>query len=197
MTIRSHRPARRAVSSLMLVALAAAACGGGASTTPAGGGTAPSAAAASNAQTGGGTSSASPTGASPSTAAAGQAVNVCDLLPVAQVASITGQSLTQATENDTPALKSYGCYYGAAGSAGVSVTVDTDAAATFGTLMQEALALGGEQVSGLGDKAYHAVLGVNALFGDTGIFVSTDPAASALEPDAAAISLIKALQPKL
>lgn len=197
MSIRSHDPATRAVFSLLLVTLAVAACGGGASTTPAGGGTAVSAPAGSGAQAVGGPSPAAPTSAGTTTAGAGQPVNVCDLLPLAQVASISGQALTQATENDTAALKSYGCYYSAAGSAGVSVTVDTDAAATFGTLMQEAEALGGEPVGGLGDKAYHAVLGVNALFGDIGIFASTDPAASALEPDAAAIALIKALQPKL
>ncbi len=197
MLIRSHHPATRAVFSLLLVALAAAACGGGASTKPTGGGTAASAAAGSTTPAGGGASPAAPNSAGTTTAGAGQPVNVCDLLPVAQVASLTGQALTQATENDTAALKDYGCYYSATGSAGVQVTVDTDAAATFGTLMQQALDLGGEQVSGLGDKAYHAVLGVTALFGDTSIFASTDPAASALEPDAAAITLIKTIQPKL
>ena len=128
---------------------------------------------------------------------AGQPVKVCDLLPVATVASITGQQLTQATESDTAALQSYGCYYGGAGLAGVTVTVSDGAADTFDTLMQEALALGGEQVSGLGDKAYHAVLGVSALFGDVSIFASTDLAAAALQPDDAAITLIKTLQPKL
>jgi hypothetical protein len=116
---------------------------------------------------------------------------------VATVASITGQSLTQATESDTAALQSFGCYYGGTGLAGVTVTVADGAADTFDTLMQEALALGGEQVSGLGDKAYHAVLGVNALFGDVSIFASTDLAATALQPDDAAITLIKTLQPKL
>jgi hypothetical protein len=41
------------------------------------------------------------------------------------------------------------------------------------------------------------VLGVNALFGDVSIFASTDLAATALQPDDAAITLIKTLQPKL
>ena len=204
MPIRSH-PGPRVVLSLALVALVAAACGGGSSATPADGSSAPSVApaasaggsASASAQASVGASQAAPPSAGTAAGGAGQPVKVCDLLPVATVASITGQSLTQATEGDVPALQSYGCYYGGTGSAGVTVTLDEDAAGTFDTLMQEALALGGESVSGLGDKAYHAVLGVNALFGNVGIFVSTDIAATALEPDAAAITLIKTLQPKL
>jgi hypothetical protein len=39
--------------------------------------------------------------------------------------------------------------------------------------------------------------GREALFCDVSIFASTDPAATALEPDDAAITLIKNLQPKL
>jgi hypothetical protein len=35
------------------------------------------------------------------------------------------------------------------------------------------------------------------LFGDVSIFSSTDPTASALEPDQAALTTIKTLQPKL
>jgi len=179
-----------ASAGLVAIAFAIAGCGGSAT-----GGTSNPAAASS-------TQSAVPAasaGASAGTAVsgAGHPVKVCELLPVATVASITGQSLTQATESDTAALQSFGCYYGGTGLAGVTVTVADNAAGTFDTLMQEALALGGEQVSGLGDKAYHAVLGVNALFGDVSIFASTDPAASALEPDTAAITLIKTLQPKL
>jgi hypothetical protein len=207
MSIRSH-PGSRAVLSLALVAIVAAACSGGGSSTPAVAAAASSSAesaapaasagdsAPASAQPAGGASQSAPASAG-AAGGAGQPVTVCDLLPVATVASITGQSLNQATESDTPALQSYGCYYGGAGTAGVTVTVAYDAAGTFDTLMQAALALGGEQVSGLGDKAYHAVLGVNALFGNVGIFASTDPAATALEPDDAAITLIKTLQPKL
>ena len=191
---------------LVAIAFAIAGCGGStASTAPAAASSAqaaaPAASAASGASAGGqastGASQAAPASAGTAAGGAGQPVKVCDLLPVATVASITGQQLTQATESDTAALQSYGCYYGGAGLAGVTVTVADGAADTFDTLMQEALALGGEQVSGLGDKAYHAVLGVNALFGDVSIFASTDLAATALQPDDAAITLIKTLQPKL
>ena len=204
MSIRSH-PGLRAVLSLVVVAFAAAACGGGGSATPATSSSAQSVtpaasaggSASASAQATAGASQAAPASAGTAAGGAGQPVKVCDLLPVATVASITGQQLTQATESDTAALQSYGCYYGGAGLAGVTVTVADGAADTFDTLMQEALALGGEQVSGLGDKAYHAVLGVNALFGDVSIFASTDLAATALQPDDAAITLIKTLQPKL
>ena len=204
MSIRSH-PGLRAVLSLVVVAFAAAACGGGGSATPAASSSAQSVTPAASAggsasasvQASAGASQAAPASAGTAAGGAGQPVKVCDLLPVATAASITGQQLTQATESDTAALQSYGCYYGGAGLAGVTVTVADGAADTFDTLMQEALALGGEQVSGLGDKAYHAVLGVNALFGDVSIFASTDLAATALQPDDAAITLIKTLQPKL
>ena len=204
MSIRSH-PGLRAVLSLVVVAFAAAACGGGGSATPAASSSAQSVTPAASAggsasasvQASAGASQAAPASAGTAAGGAGQPVKVCDLLPVATVASITGQQLTQATESDTAALQSYGCYYGGAGLAGVTVTVADGAADTFDTLMQEALALGGEQVSGLGDKAYHAVLGVNALFGEGSIFASTDLAATALQPDDAAITLIKTLQPKL
>ncbi len=204
MSIRSHTGSR-AVLSLALVAFAAGACGGGGSSTPAGSGipqpAAPTAyaggSASASAQAAEGASQAAPATTGTAEGGAGQPVKVCDLLPLAQVVSITGQPLTQATENDTASLQDYGCYYGGAGSAGVQVTVSANAASTFDSLMQEALALGGEQVSGLGDKAYHAVLGVNALFGDVSIFASTNPAATALQPDAVAITLIKTLQPKL
>jgi len=204
MSIRSH-PGLRAVLSLVVVAFAAAACGGGGSATPAASSSAQSVTPAASAggsastsvQASAGASQSAPASAGTAAGGAGQPVKVCDLLPVATVASITGQQLTQATESDTAALQSYGCYYGGAGLAGVTVTVADGAADTFDTLMQEALALGGEQVSGLGDKAYHAVLGVNALFGDVSIFASTDLAATALQPDDAAITLIKTLQPKL
>jgi len=204
MSIRSH-PGLRAVLSLVVVAFAAAACGGGGSATPAASSSAQSVTPAASAggsasasvQASAGASQAAPASAGTAAGGAGQPVKVCDLLPVATVASITGQQLTQATESDTAALQSYGCYYGGADLDGVTVTVADGAADTFDTLMQEALALGGEQVSGLGDKAYHAVLGVNALFGDVSIFASTDLAATALQPDDAAVTLIKTLQPKL
>ena len=204
MSIRSH-PGLRAVLSLVVVAFAAAACGGGGSATPAASSSAQSVTPAASAggsastsvQASAGASQSAPASAGTAAGGAGQPVKVCELLPVATVASITGQQLTQATESDTAALQSYGCYYGGAGLAGVTVTVADGAADTFDTLMQEALALGGEQVSGLSDKAYHAVLGVSALFGDVSIFASTDLAATALQPDDAAITLIKTLQPKL
>ena len=54
----------------------------------------------------------------------GHPVNVCALLPVATVASITGEPLTVATEADTLSYKIYHCdYTNAAGSSGLGVSV--------------------------------------------------------------------------
>ena len=108
MSIRSH-PGLRAVLSLVVVAFAAAACGGGGSATPAASSSAQSVtpaasaggSASASAQATAGASQAAPASAGTAAGGAGQPVKVCDLLPVATVASITGQQLTQATESDT------------------------------------------------------------------------------------------------
>jgi hypothetical protein len=122
----------------------------------------------------------------------GHPVNVCSVLPVATVASVTGEPLTQAEEQDTTSYKIYMCNYTSAdGTSGVTVSVlALDAAVGYDASVQAAGA-GGKPISGLGDKAFTSILGVEALFGNVSISVSN------LQSDAAAETLIKDLQPKL
>lgn len=182
---------------LIAIALAIAGCGG----TSAAGTTAPSG--APGASVAGGGSTPAPTAGAASLAGPavagtvedgiGHPVNVCDVLPVATVASITGETLTVATEDDTLAYKIYACTYtNAAGTAEVRVSVlALDAAAGFDGGLQVALTTGGKQIAGLGDKADSSALGVEALFGNVSISVSNAPS------DDVAATIIKTLQPKL
>ncbi len=192
----------RASVGLVAVAFAIAGCAGAGS---AGSGTpsttaqsaAPAAstgagASAGSGQTGGGTSPAGAGNAGSVEDGLGHAVSVCDLLPVAMVASVTGEPLTVAKENDTTDYKIYACSYTSAdGTSGVDVSVlALDAAAGFDSDLQAAGA-GAKQISGLGDKAFSSILGVKALFGNVSITVSN------LQSDDAAATLIRTLQPKL
>jgi hypothetical protein len=120
-------------------------------------------------------------------------LDVCALLPVATVASITGRSLTGSTSNGISGR--HACEYGA--NTAVSVVVvrpggATDYAQTAGS--------GDTPVSGLGDKAfYNTSVGVVALFGDTEVQAHVEPS-GALTPDQISTmeqALVKALQPKL
>ena len=126
--------------------------------------------------------------------ALGHTVNVCTLLPVATVASITSEPLTVATEQDTLPTKTYVCNYASSdGTFGVLITVAAMAAATgydldLSSTNQVTTA---KQISGLGDKAFSGPLGLESLFGNVLITVSN------LQSDAAAETLIRTLQPKL
>jgi hypothetical protein len=116
---------------------------------------------------------------------------VCALLPVATVASVSGESLTVATEDDTLSYKIYVCdYTNSAGTSGLRVSVlALDAAAGYdGDVQADS---GAKQISGLGDKAFSGTLGQEALFGNVVIKVSN------LQSAAAAETLIRTLQPKL
>jgi hypothetical protein len=126
-------------------------------------------------------------------AGASTTFDVCALLPVATVASITGQAITGSTSNIISGR--HACEYGA--NIAVSVVVvrpggATDYAQTAGP--------GDTPVSGLGDKAfYNSNVGVVALFGDTEVQAHlaqpgalTDSQISAMEQ-----AMVKALQPKL
>jgi hypothetical protein len=122
----------------------------------------------------------------------GHPVTICQLLPVATVAQLTGEKLTVATEDDTVAYKIYACDYKSAdGTAGVRVSVLADQAKAGYDATLEANGAGAHQISGLGDKAFSAITGVEALFGDVSITVSN------LTADDAAVQIIRALQPKL
>jgi hypothetical protein len=122
----------------------------------------------------------------------GHPVNICSLLPVATVASVTGEPLTVAQEQDTVSYKIYACNYTSAdGTSGCTVSVlALDAVAGYGGSV-DAAGSGGKPISGVGDKAFTSILGVEALFGNVSITVSD------LQSDDAAVTLIKDLQPKL
>jgi glucose/arabinose dehydrogenase len=122
----------------------------------------------------------------------GHPVNVCQLLPVATVASVSGENLTQAKEDDTLSYKIYACdYSNAAGTDGVDVSVLAQDAAPGYDGALSAAGFGAKQISGLGDKAFSSILGLQALFGNVSITVSNLPS------DQASATLIRDLQPKL
>lgn len=122
----------------------------------------------------------------------GHPVNVCSLLPVATVASVSGEPLTVAQEQDTVSYKLYTCNYTSAdGTSGLTVSVlALDAAAGYADAVQAAGSRG-TSVSGLGDKAFSSILGLEALFGNVSITVAN------LQSDAASETLIRYLQSKL
>jgi hypothetical protein len=124
----------------------------------------------------------------------GHTVNVCTLLPVATVASITGEPLTVGKEDDNLPTKAYVCDYTSSdGTFGVFITVVAmDAAIGYDLdLSSTSQVTPAKQISGLGDKAFSGPLGLEALFGNVSINVSN------LQSDAAAETLIRTLQPKL
>lgn len=188
--------AARCGATLLLVMFAAA-CSGAASNSPAGAQGPSLAAGASTLAAGAtGTPAGQPqgqqSGAGSVSDGLGHPVNICTLLPVATVASITGEPLTVATEADTLAYKTYVCNYTSAdGTSELTVTVEAmDAAIGYDAGVQAA-GTSDKQISGLGDKANSSLLGLDALFGNVRITVTN------LQSDAAAETLIRTLQPKL
>jgi hypothetical protein len=120
-------------------------------------------------------------------------LDVCALLPVATVASITRQALTGSTSNGIGGR--HACEYGANTAASV-VVVRPGGAADYA----QTAGSGDTPVSGLGDKAfYNSSVGVVALFGDTEVQAHVEPS-GALTPDQISAidqALVKALQLKL
>ena len=172
----------------LLLVMVAAACSSGAAGSPAGAQASPGAVVA------GATAQGQPQGGGAGSVndALGHTVNVCALLPVATVASVTSEPLTVATEQDTLPTKTYVCNYASSdGTFGVLITVAAmDAAIGYDSSLQAA-GSGAKQISGLGDKANSSILGVAALFGNVSITVSD------MVPDVPAEALIRTLQPKL
>jgi hypothetical protein len=122
----------------------------------------------------------------------GHPVSVCQLLPVATVASVSGEDLTVAKEDDTLSYKIYSCNYSnTGGTDGVVVSVLAEDAVAGYDGGLSAAGKGAKQISGLGDKASSSVLGLNALFGNVLITVA------GLTSDQASATLIRDLQPKL
>jgi hypothetical protein len=129
------------------------------------------------------------------TAGGGPAVKVCTLLPVATVASITGQNLTVAQENDSDAPQVTTCGYFTASGTGLTVAVTSLATVD---IFDNALKNDGTNatlISGLGDKAYSTDYGgvthVRARFGKVEIDAAGMVSLQAAE------TLIRTLQPKL
>ena len=178
----------------LLLVMFAAACSSGTTTAPAGAQGSPGGVSASTVAGATAPGQAQGGGASSVNDGLGHSVNICTLLPVATVASITGEPLTVATEQDTLSYKTYVCNYTSAdGMSGVVVTVlAMDAAVGYdATLSATNQVVAAKQISGLGDKAFSGPLGQEALFGNVSISVTN--AAS----DAVAETLIRTLQPKL
>jgi hypothetical protein len=152
--------------------------------------TTPTTAAASD-----GTAGSSSTG--PSTAASAPAVAVCTVLPISQVASLSGVALATSREQDAADANAYTCdYFPASGSGGLSVTVQTvgGVQAYANSLSTDTVAGAVEHVApltGVGDKAFSARDGVRAVFGDRLIYVA------GLATDPPAVAIIKALQATL
>jgi hypothetical protein len=126
----------------------------------------------------------------------GHPVNICTLLPVATVASVSGEPITVTQEQDTPSYKIYACNYTSAdGTSGVTVSVlALDAAIGFQGDIDANKSVPGAQytpISGLGDKAFSSISGVEALFGNVSISVSD------LQSNSASETLIRDVQAKL
>jgi hypothetical protein len=122
----------------------------------------------------------------------GHPVNVCTLLPVATVASVTGGPFSVAKEADLLSYKQYVCNYTSAdGTSELTVMVEAMNAAIGYDAGVKAAGASDKQISGLGDKANSSLLGLDALFGNVRITVTN------LQSDAAAETLIRTLQPKL
>lgn len=108
------------------------------------------------------------------------------------MASVTGGPFSVAKEADLLTVKQYQCNYTSAdGTSELNGIVLASGAAINYDGDLQADGTGATQISGLGDKALSGVLGQDALFGNVEIEVTN------LQSDAAAETLIRALQPKL
>ena len=196
----THRCAVR-FSSLAIVVLLCAALFGCGSSTPKASGEAGS--------TGTSSVSSSPAGG-PAAAATTKPVDVCGLLPVAEVAQITHQPLSQAETADDKLLTGNGifkCKYTSAdGRALVDVTVSTKIGrhaydAEYDAAKQVNPA-GVTDVPGVGDEAFGSFSGLTALYGNTEIrvtglnlaFATPGGGNDALTP---AITLVKTVHDRL
>ena len=190
-------PASLRITGLALVAVAAgllSACSAGSSAGAGAANGGQSNSGGAQAASSGGGSQAASSGGGSTTDGIGHPVNVCSLLPAATVASITGEPITQAQEQDTPGYKSYACNYTSTdGTAGLVVNVLAQGAAIgYAANVQAAdSVVKGHDIAGLGDKAYSNITGLQALFGNVMITVAN------LQSDSAAETLIRTLQPKL
>src|ERR1700722_10582148 len=106
----------------------------------------------------------------------GHPVNVCSLIPASTAASVSGEAITVAQEQDTLSYKIYSCNYTTAdGTDGFVLNVlAMDAAAGYQADIDTHKTVGSPVTpnSGPGDKAFSVSDGVEALFGNVEIQVS-------------------------
>lgn len=172
----------------LALALGLSACGSSGGSSSAGG----------NGSSGG---TKTPAGASGSGGARAKAVKVCDLLPVADVAKLSGLPLTKAKAETLPAsLPIAKCSYTSNdGMQEISVTThgSQNADAAKKALSEEAGVMGGKKLADVGDVAYFSsalgVGGLTALYGATVIDVR---ATQELQQDVA-VKIAEALHAKL
>lgn len=118
-------------------------------------------------------------------------------MPAATAASVSGVPVTVAQEQDTLSYTIWVCNYTTAdGTNGFTISVlAMDAVAGFNGDVQTNSSLSGvakhTRISGLGDKAFASIQGVEALFGNVSITVS------GLAADSASEMLIRDIQSKL
>jgi hypothetical protein len=133
----------------------------------------------------------------PSTGASAPAIVVCTVLPITQVAALSGVALTTSREQDFAEGNAYTCnYFPASGVGGLSVTVTAvgGAQAYANSLQTDTIAGAAEHVApltGVGDEAFSAQDGVRATFGDRMIYVA------GLTSNQPAVAIIQALQAQL
>ena len=147
----------RVVSSLAATALAlslVAGCSSGSSKASAGGGTK----AQSATQQSGATS--------------GKPIKVCDVMPVADVAKLSGLPLTKAVEDtSSPEILNRCAYKSADGSQEISISthVGADSATVKSAMTEQAGVMNSKPVTGVGDAAYFSnqlgVGGLSVLYG--------------------------------
>jgi hypothetical protein len=196
----------RFASAVVALALVTAGCG---SSNPSGSGTTAASDAAATAQKAATASGGSPGG--------GKTIDLCNLMPVATVAQLSGQPVTVAKADNTVASSGiYNCNYTSADGVTdlsqigqVGITVHTSSGKLDYDSGLEAVrsvnvgAAKPNDISGLGDKAYSSIDGVHALFGNVEIEVSGLSLATAAaglnsgDPVAGAKALINAVHAKL
>ncbi len=188
MSPRSKRR-RASLAALAVAALAVAACsnGGGSSAATVSAGL---------------ETSSTATGAFTGEVSAGAAIEVCALLPVDQVATITKTSVSASTSRTKGLANDSGCTYSTSAGVVVIDVVTPGGAADYAAQLAHA---GTNSVSfpNLGDKAFQDATdgtGLVALFGDTEFDVYAQDRTNTLTQDqenALEASLITALKAKL
>ena len=202
--IGRHRALSSELAGAVVLSLALLGCGSSTTkTSDAAGSSSGRSSTASSAASGGGSSSAAePAGT--------KAVDVCGLLPASEVAQITDEPITEAKSEDLKMQKDNGLFSCSYTSADESAEFDISVTTKMGHVaydsdldaVKQVPAAKATDVPGLGDKAFAAIDGLHALFGDVEITVSGSDlmfAAAGSTNDALtpAITLVKTVHDRL